>query len=43
MAQECQYCYYWEGDPTTSKADCSKTGRYKRYNDDCDCGKFAKR
>ena len=42
-AQECQYCYYWKGDHTTTKADCNKTGKYKKFNDDCDCGKFAKK
>lgn len=43
MSQECQYCYYWQGDRTSSKAECDKTGRYMRYNDECDCGKYAKR
>ena len=42
-SQECQYCYYWKGTHKDTKADCDKTGRYKRYDDDCDCGKFAKR
>lgn len=42
-SNECQYCYYWKGDYKTTKADCDKTGRYKKYNDDCDCGKFSKK
>ena len=42
-SQECQYCYYWKGNHTTTKADCDKTGKYKRYDDECDCGKYAKR
>ena len=28
-SQECQYCYYWKGNHTTTKADCDKTGKYK--------------
>ena len=36
-SQECQYCYYWKGTHKDTKADCDKTGRYKRYDDDCDC------
>ena len=42
-SQECQDCYYWKGDKTTTKADCYETGRYKRYNDECDCDKFRKK
>jgi hypothetical protein len=42
-SQECQYCYYWKGTHKDTKADCDKTGTYKRYDDDCDCGKYAKR
>ena len=30
MAQECQNCYWWKGDHSTTKADCDKTGRYKK-------------
>jgi len=41
--EECQYCYWWKGDYKVTKADCYKTGKYKKYNDDCDCGKFAKK
>ena len=26
-ANECQYCYWWQGDHKTTKADCDKTGR----------------
>ena len=40
---ECQYCYWWKGDWRTTKADCSKTGKYMKYNDDCNCDKFAKK
>lgn len=41
-SEECQYCYYWKSKYSSdSRADCDKTGRYKKYNDKCDCGKFA--
>ena len=42
-AKECQYCYWWQGDYKTTKADCDKTGRFKRYDDECDCDKFSKK
>jgi len=42
-SRECQDCYYWKGGATDSKADCYETGRYKRYNDECDCDRFKKK
>lgn len=37
MADRCETCYYWKPESSTSsKGDCSKTGKYVKWNDCCE-------
>ena len=43
MSERCESCYYWKGGHSDSKAECDKTGRITRYDDDCTCGRYTSR